>query len=108
MKNAFDLFEIKIIDKLNEAFSPKNIECDGAFCTGCWKDVVREAIRMVEEINILEKKQEEKIVNEPYQCVAKHKVRLLSCEHPQDERTYLRGQPFCLLCKKIIELPNSK
>lgn len=39
--------EAKVKDaavKLNECFIPKNIECDGGFCVGCWKDVVREVI----------------------------------------------------------------
>lgn len=39
----------QIIDKLNEAFLPKNIECDGPHCMGCWKDVVREDIKMLEK-----------------------------------------------------------
>lgn len=39
----------KIIDKLNTAFLPQNLECDGAYCTGCWKDVIRESIKMIEE-----------------------------------------------------------
>lgn len=38
-----------VIDKLNEAFLPQNIECDGSHCMGCWKDVVREAIKMLQE-----------------------------------------------------------
>lgn len=37
-----------LIAKLNEAFLPKNIECDGTYCMGCWKDIVREAIKMIE------------------------------------------------------------
>lgn len=39
----------KIIEKLNEAFLPEYRECDGAYCMGCWKDKVREAIKMLEE-----------------------------------------------------------
>ena len=38
-----------IIDKLNEAFLPQNTECDGGACMGCWKDVIRGAIKMLEE-----------------------------------------------------------
>lgn len=38
-----------IIDKLNQAFLPENVECDGAFCMGCWKDIVREAIKMLQD-----------------------------------------------------------
>ncbi len=38
----------EVIAKLNECFLPQNIECDGATCTGCWKDVVREVIKMIE------------------------------------------------------------
>jgi hypothetical protein len=48
----------EIINKLNEAFLPKNLECDGASCTGCWKDVIREAIKMLEnekEIKLISK-----------------------------------------------------
>lgn len=40
-----------VIDKLNEAFLPKNLECDGGFCISCWKDVVREAIKMLKCID---------------------------------------------------------
>lgn len=38
----------EIIKKLNECFLPHNVECDGSYCTGCWKDVVREAIKMLD------------------------------------------------------------
>lgn len=38
-----------VINKLNEAFLPKNTECDGGGCMGCWKDVIREAIKMLEQ-----------------------------------------------------------
>lgn len=31
-------------EKLNEVFLPKNLECDGPYCIGCWKDVVREVL----------------------------------------------------------------
>lgn len=40
--------EEAIINKLSEAFLPNNVECDGGCCMGCWKDVVREAIKMLE------------------------------------------------------------
>lgn len=53
-KELIDLDDVKtnkelIIDKLNEAFLPKNIECDGSFCQGCWKDIIREVIKMIKE-----------------------------------------------------------
>lgn len=38
----------EIISKLKEAFLDKNLECDGIACMGCWKDVVRSAISMLE------------------------------------------------------------
>lgn len=41
-----------IIAKLNEAFLPKNIECDGGCCMGCWKDIVRKAIKMIETLPV--------------------------------------------------------
>lgn len=41
----------KIIAKLNEAFLSQNVECDGPHCNGCWKDIIREAIKMIEEHN---------------------------------------------------------
>lgn len=43
MKNAQE-----VIDKLNEAFLPQNVDCDSGACMGCWKDVIREAIAMLE------------------------------------------------------------
>ena len=42
-------------DKLNEAFLPQNVECDGGACMGCWKDVVRAAIKMIDCSPIQEK-----------------------------------------------------
>lgn len=43
----------EILLKLNEAFLPQNIECDGAICTGCWKNIVKEAIKMLNNSSIL-------------------------------------------------------
>jgi hypothetical protein len=38
-----------IINKLNEAFLPENLECDGGICVGCWKDVINEAIELIKQ-----------------------------------------------------------
>jgi len=50
-KEANRLFEIELIEKaitlLNESFLPQNLECDGAYCMGCWKDKVKEAIEFL-------------------------------------------------------------
>lgn len=51
----------KIIDKLNETFLPENQECDGAACMGCWKDVIRRAIKMIEETNCLQKQESDAV-----------------------------------------------
>lgn len=37
----------EVVGRLNEAFLPQNVECDGGACMGCWKDVVRDAIKMI-------------------------------------------------------------
>jgi hypothetical protein len=50
-----------IINKLNEAFLPENVECDGGVCMGCWKDKIREAIKMLEEIEPQSELTEEKL-----------------------------------------------
>ena len=39
-----------IHDKLKECMYPQNIECDGVACQGCWKDIVREAMEMLEQL----------------------------------------------------------
>ena len=39
----------QIIIILNEAFLPQNVQCDGAHCQGCWKDKIRQAIKILEE-----------------------------------------------------------
>lgn len=36
--------------KLQESFLDRNLECDGAGCIGCWKDVVRESIKMIDSL----------------------------------------------------------
>lgn len=41
----------EVVSKLKEAFLDKNLECNGAGCIGCWKDVVREAIKMLEQFS---------------------------------------------------------
>jgi hypothetical protein len=49
----------KIIDILKEALLPKNQECDGPHCQGCWKDKVNEAIKLLQpEKDITEKQSE--------------------------------------------------
>lgn len=35
----------QISDLLKTAFKKGKDQCDGAWCTGCWKDVVNEAIK---------------------------------------------------------------
>lgn len=32
---------------LAEMMRPSNIECDGAYCTGCWKDINRQLVKML-------------------------------------------------------------
>lgn len=49
----------KIIDILNEALLPKNQECDGPHCQGCWKDKVNEAIKLLQpEKDVIQKSSE--------------------------------------------------
>ena len=42
----------RVITTLNQCFEPKNLECDGAVCLGCWKDIVRACIKMLESPSV--------------------------------------------------------
>lgn len=33
------------VSELNKCFEKGNQECDGAYCQGCWKDIVRSVIK---------------------------------------------------------------
>lgn len=41
----------RAISILNESFLPENQQCDGGCCMGCWKDKVREAIKIIESLS---------------------------------------------------------
>jgi flagellar motility protein MotE (MotC chaperone) len=73
----------KVIQLLNEAFLPENIECDGGSCMGCWKDKVREAIKLLSLPSINEVSKEQ-IIEEFYLCMPFKDVKLTSCaENPE-------------------------
>lgn len=55
---------IEIINELEKAFLPQNIECDGIICTGCWKDNVREALEMLKNLPSIELPSNEEIVKQ--------------------------------------------
>ena len=51
----------EILEELQKAFLPKNIECDGAHCIGCWKDVVRTTIQMANSFTPIQLPSDEEI-----------------------------------------------
>ena len=51
----------QILEELQKAFLPKNIECDGAHCIGCWKDVVRTTMQMANSFTPIELPNDEEI-----------------------------------------------
>ena len=53
----------EILEELQKAFLPKNIECDGAHCIGCWKDVVRTTIQMANSFTPIQLPSDEEIFN---------------------------------------------
>ena len=44
----------EIMVLLQQSFLPENIECDGAYCMGCWKDVVRETLKKMVNLTPIE------------------------------------------------------
>ena len=54
----------EILEELQKAFLPKNIECDGAHCIGCWKDVVRTTMQMANSFTPIELPSDEDIYKE--------------------------------------------
>ena len=46
---------------LQQSFLPENIECDGAYCMGCWKDVVRETLKKMINLTPIELPSDEEI-----------------------------------------------
>jgi hypothetical protein len=49
---------------LQQSFLPENIECDGAHCMGCWKDVVRETLKKMANLTPIELPSDEEIEKE--------------------------------------------
>lgn len=41
----------RAIGVLEQSFLPENQQCDGGCCMGCWKDKVREAIKIIESLS---------------------------------------------------------
>ena len=54
----------QILEELQKAFLPKNIECDGAHCIGCWKDVVRTTMQMANSFTPIQLPSDEEIARE--------------------------------------------
>lgn len=52
----------EILEELQKAFLPKNIECDGAHCIGCWKDVVRTTMQMANSFTPIQLPSDEEII----------------------------------------------
>lgn len=70
----------ELMVQLQKAFLPENIECDGAFCMGCWKDVVRETLKSMTNLTPIELPTEEEIAENAY----------IWCQVP-DERGYINS-----------------
>ena len=51
----------EIMVLLQQSFLPENIECDGAYCMGCWKDVVRETLKKMANLSPIELPSDEEI-----------------------------------------------
>lgn len=51
----------EIMVLLQQSFLPENIECDGAYCMGCWKDVVRETLKKMANLTPIELPSDEEI-----------------------------------------------
>jgi hypothetical protein len=51
----------EIMVYLQKATLPENIECDGAYCMGCWKDVVRETLKKMANLSPIELPSDEEI-----------------------------------------------
>jgi hypothetical protein len=54
----------EIMVLLQQSFLPENIECDGAYCMGCWKDVVRETLKKMVNLTPIELPSYEEIEKE--------------------------------------------
>lgn len=51
----------ELMVQLQKAFLPENSECDGAFCMGCWKDIVRETLKSMTNLTPIELPSDEEI-----------------------------------------------
>jgi hypothetical protein len=54
----------ELMIQLQKAFLPENRECDGAFCMGCWKDVVRETLKSMTNLTPIELPSDDDICDE--------------------------------------------
>jgi hypothetical protein len=36
-----------VVNGLDEMMRPANMECDGAYCTGCWKDINGQLVKLL-------------------------------------------------------------
>jgi hypothetical protein len=50
----------ELMVQLQKAFLPENI-CDGPYCMGCWKDVVRETLKSMVNLTPIEIPSDEEI-----------------------------------------------
>ena len=51
----------ELMIQLQKAFLPENRECDGEYCMGCWKDVVRETLKSMTNLTPIELPSDEEI-----------------------------------------------
>jgi hypothetical protein len=49
---------------LQKSFLPENLECDGAHCMGCWKDIVRETLKKMVNLTPIELPNDDDICDE--------------------------------------------
>lgn len=54
----------ELMIQLQKAFLPENRECDGAYCMGCWKDVVRETLKSMTNLTPIELPSDDDICDE--------------------------------------------
>lgn len=61
----------EIMVLLQQSFLPENVECDGAHCMGCWKDVVRETLKKMANLSPIELPSDEEIENADFHLKGK-------------------------------------
>lgn len=84
----------ELMIQLQKAFLPENRECDGGYCMGCWKDVVRETLKSMTNLTPIELPSDDEI---------KQKVELILSYDKNREEEEAVSAGFALGAKWAIE-----